>query len=181
MTTTTEVRPSSVRLRPVDADDGAFLFQVYASTRMEELAQVNWDDEQRASFLRMQFEAQTRHYIAEYDGAEFHIILAHDQPAGRLYVHRRKNEIRVMDIALLPEFRRQGIGAGLMRNLLEEGQRTQRPVTIHVEIFNPAQSWYERLGFQSVSDQGVYRLMEWRPKMDGPPESQAQIKNSQTS
>jgi hypothetical protein len=50
-----------------------------------------------------------------------------------------------------------------MRDLLEDGRRTERPVTIHVEIFNPARHWYERLGFRPVADNGVYLLMEWRP------------------
>lgn len=163
MIITPEVRPGSVGLRSVSADDETFLLQVYASTRSEELAQVNWDDARRASFLRMQFQAQTRHYTTAYIGAEFHIILAGHQPAGRLYVHRRPKEIRVMDIALLPEFRRQGLGTVLMQELLAEGERTHRPVTIHVEIFNPARRWYERLGFRPVADDGVYLLMEWRP------------------
>ena len=157
----------------MDAGDEAFLFQVYASTRAEELAQVNWDDAQRASFLRMQFEAQTRHYTTAYSGAEFQIIVAGDQPAGRLYVHRRPKEIRVMDIALLPEFRGQGVGTILMQELLAEGGRTSRSVTIHVEIFNPARYWYERLGFQPVAENGAYLLMEWRPANGRVPESQA--------
>jgi ribosomal protein S18 acetylase RimI-like enzyme len=164
MITTTESRLSSVRLRPVGADDEAFLFQVYASTRTEELAQVNWDEAQRVSFLRMQFQAQSRHYTTAYSGAEFQIVLVGEQPVGRLYVHWRRTEIRVMDIALLPEHCRQGIGTVLMQELLKEGERTDRSVTIHVEIFNSAQRWYERLGFQPVADQGVYRLMEWRSR-----------------
>ena len=153
----------SVALRPVDEGDEQFLFQVYASTRAEELAQVGWSDSQKQSFLEMQFRAQSRYYESEYPGAEFRIILVGGQPAGRLYVHRRENEIRVMDIALLPPHRRQGTGTRLLNEILDEGARTSRRVTIHVEIFNPALRLYERLGFHQVGSNGVYHLLEWTP------------------
>ena len=131
---------------------------------LEELSQVEWNDEQRDSFLRMQFQAQSRHYTSEYPDAEFQVILVDGQPAGRLYVHRRSNEIRVMDIAMLPSFRQRGTGTTLMRKLLAEGDESNRPVTIHVETFNPARHWYERLGFKPVGSNSVYQLMERLPQ-----------------
>jgi ribosomal protein S18 acetylase RimI-like enzyme len=164
MTTLRPANPETLQLRPVKATDAEFLFCVYASTREEELAQVNWDAAQRENFLRSQFAAQTQHYTTQYPGAEFQVVLADGEPAGRLYMHRRPEEIRVMDIALLPAFRRRGLGTALLTELLVEGARTSRPVSIHVEIFNPARHWYERLGFQSVTENGVYLLMEWRPE-----------------
>ena len=183
MTLSCEARPGAIQLRPAGSGDEELLYTVYASTREEELAQVDWNDAQRESFLRMQFQAQSQHYASQYPGAEFQIILVEDQPAGRLYVHRRPKEIRVMDIALLPQFRRRGVGTTLMRQLLEDGERTFRPVSIHVEVFNPARHWYERLGFRPVADNGVYRLMEWRPGQGSDTESQTQTGSttSQTS
>lgn len=180
MNTSTEARPGLVGLRPVDASDEAFLFEVYASTRQEELAKVVWNEAQRESFLRMQFKAQSHHYAAEYPGAEFHVVLVEGQPAGRLYVHRRPKEIRVMDIVLLPRFRGQGIATILMKKLLAEGDRSSRPVTVHVETFNPALRWYERLGFQPVANNGFYRLMEWQPRTRRSPEHQIEPADSRT-
>jgi len=173
MTTIRPAKPEPLELRPVTGADAEFLFQVYASTRAEELARVNWDAAQREHFLRGQFAAQSQHYTTQYPGAEFQVILAEGQTAGRLYVHRRTEEIRVMDIALLPTFRQRGLGTALLKELLAEGARTNRPVTIHVEIFNPARHWYERLGFQPVAENGVYLLMEWRP--DHEPDDATQI------
>jgi len=164
MRISSEARPGSISRRSVDVGDDVFLFEVYASTREDELAQVDWDDAQRESFLRMQFQAQSCHYTKEYPGAVFQIILFEGQPAGRLYVHRRPKEIRVMDIAVLPRFRGRGLGTALMKELLAEGDRSNRLVTIHVETFNPARHWYERLGFKPVADKGVYQLMEWQPR-----------------
>ena len=158
-----ETVAESVTLRPVDARDRAFLFEVYTSTRAEELAQVGWSELQLQSFLEMQFHAQSRCYESEYPGAEFQIIVVGGQPAGRLYVHRRENEIRIMDVALLPSFRRQGIGTQLLQEILAEGGRSGRTVTIHVEIFNPALRLYERLGFRQVASNGMHHLLEWKP------------------
>jgi ribosomal protein S18 acetylase RimI-like enzyme len=111
----------------------------------------------------MQFESQDQYYKETYQGAQYQIIESDDKPVGRLYVHRRKNEIRIMDIALLPEFRKKGIGTTLLENVLEEGKNLNLRVTIHVERFNPALHLYERLGFRQIEDKGVYLLMECAP------------------
>ncbi len=137
--------------------------ELYASTRRDELASVDWDETQKESFLRQQFEAQHTFYSQHFDGAHFDVILLGDKPIGRLYVDRRDDEIRLIDIALLPEHRNSGIGSFLMRDLLSEAEKRGQPVRIHVEKFNPALRLYHRLGFEQIEDQGVYWLLEWRP------------------
>ena len=152
-------RRATVSLRSVDTDDEEFLRRVYASTRTAELTLVNWSEEQKAAFLHQQFEAQDRHYREHYPGATFDVIEADHQPAGRLYVHCGDADIRIMDIALLPGFRAQGIGAALLRELLDAGRASGRLVSIHVERGNPARRLYERLGFREVGEHGIYVLM----------------------
>lgn len=153
----------SVTLRPVTPDDKGFLYQVYSSTREQELAPLPWDAEAKESFLEMQFKAQQQYYQQQYADAEFQIILCDSRPVGRLYVDRRDDELRIIDIALLPEHRNAGIGSALLNDLLGEAAEAGKPVRIHVERFNPALRWYERLGFTHIGDTGVYYLMEWRP------------------
>ncbi len=150
-----------ITLRSITNQDDEFLCRVYASTRAEELAPVPWTPEEKNAFLRMQFNAQTKSYTENYRGAQFQIILVDGAPAGRLYVARWKKEIRIIDIALLPEYRNRGIGSQLLRDLLAEGQARGLPVTIHVERNNPALRLYTRLGFRPIQDKGVYLLMEW--------------------
>ncbi len=152
-----------ITLRPVTPDDEPFLYRVYAGTREDELAPLGWDETQRASFLRMQFKAQHAFYQEQFPSADFEIILAADRPIGRLYVDRRDDEIRIVDIALLPEHRNAGIGSALLDDLLTEAAAASKPVRIHVERFNPALRLYQRLGFIQVGDNGVYYLMEWSP------------------
>ena|SRR5450432_3036920 len=160
----TAMAEAIVTLRPIGAADSEFLFRVYASTRTEELAPVPWSPEQKEAFLRQQFHAQTVDWNKNYPAADFSIVEVDDAPAGRLYVDRGKDEIRLVDIALLPEHRRSGVGTGLIGRLLAEARTLGVPVTIHVEIFNPARVLYERLGFVAREERGVYLLMEWRPE-----------------
>jgi ribosomal protein S18 acetylase RimI-like enzyme len=153
-----------ITFRPIGPDDMALLLRVYHSTREEELAMVvDWTEEMKAAFVRQQFEAQHVWYQEHYQGATFDVILVDGAPAGRLYVHRRPTEIRLVDITFLPEFRGSGLGGSLLHDLLAEGEAAGKPVTIHVEIYNPAMRLYERLGFRPLEERGPYRLMEWRP------------------
>jgi ribosomal protein S18 acetylase RimI-like enzyme len=152
----------AIALRPATADDRELLYRVYAETRREELAPIPWTEEQKAAFLRMQFEAQDAYYRENYVGAEFLVILRDGVPAGRLYLHRRTDEIRIVDIALLPEHRAAGIGSILLRDLQAEAGAAGKAVRIHVERLNPALRLYERLGFRQIEDKGVYYFLEWR-------------------
>src|SRR5688572_22204431 len=99
----------------METSDVQFLSQVYASTRTDEMALVNWADEQKAAFLQMQFNAQTEHYQIHYPRAEYHIIQREGAPIGRLITERSNNQLLVMDIALLPEYRNAGIGTTIIR------------------------------------------------------------------
>ena len=122
-----------------------------------------WDADEKEHFLRWQFDAQHKYYQENYPRARFDVILAGERPVGRLYVDRREDEIRIVDIALLPEHRGAGIGGWLMGELLAEADAAGVPVRIHVERNNPAMRLYHRLGFTETGDTGVYWLMERTP------------------
>lgn len=152
-------------LRPIHSSDERFLSDLYASTRAEELAPlIDWTAQQKRDFLEQQFQAQHKYYQDTYKGAQFHVIEMESARIGRLYVDRREKEIRVIDIALLPEYRSKGIGRQLMTEVLKEGERSKKKVSIHVEHNNPAMRLYKRLGFEKIGDVGIYFLMEWLPE-----------------
>ena len=153
-----------VALRPVAPADEGFLLAVYASSRADELAQVDWDDAQKMSFLRMQFDAQREEYSARYPDARYEVILFDGQPAGRLWVGEDREQMRLLDIALLPEFQNRGIGTFIVRRLIEEAAATARPLRHMVFILNTgAKRFYERLGFVVFEEYGgAYHHMEWR-------------------
>lgn len=155
-------------LRPATEADRDFLLEVYGSTREPELARVPWDEAAKRAFVEQQFEAQDAHWRAHYRDTTWDVILTGDEPAGRLYVARWEREIRIVDIALLPEFRGRGIGTALLRALMDESDAAGKPLTIHVEAGNPAHALYERLGFREMPDRnppgGVHVLMERAPE-----------------
>jgi ribosomal protein S18 acetylase RimI-like enzyme len=157
---------NSLSLRPAQADDEAFLFELYRSTRAEEMAAWGWNEAQQQAFISLQFRAQQAHY-AEYPNADHKIILSikpdGEHPIGRLFVSHLDDEIRLVDIALLPEHRGQGIGTALIHELIEEAARAGKAVRLHVERFNRAQQLYLRLGFQVIGDVGSHYFMEWKP------------------
>ena len=157
------MNPADITFRPITPDDAEFLYSVYANTRTQELAAVDWTDSQKEQFLRSQFGLQHEAYQENYKGGEFLVILHQGKPAGRLYVIRREQEIRIVDIALLPECRNGGIGGAILRDILAEGALMHKRVTIHVEMFNPALTLYDRLGFRKLEERGVYYFMEWSP------------------
>jgi len=152
-----------VSFRPELPEDEAFLAKLYASTRVGEMALTGWDPAQQEAFLRQQFQFQTTHYRKHYGDASFRIILRNDAPIGRLYVHFGAQEIRLMDIALLPEHRGAGLGGSILENLLREAAQLGKTVTLHVERFNSALRLYQRLGFRVIEDQQINFYMEWRP------------------
>lgn len=153
----------TITLQAVEPGDEAVLIEVYGGTREAELATTDWDDAQKRTFVEQQFRAQDQYYRANYANASYDVILVDDQPAGRLYVARWPDEIRIMDIALLGPFRGRGVGTRLLAELQAEATSTSKPLRIHVERFNPALSLYGRLGFRLVEDRGVYLFLEWSP------------------
>ncbi len=156
----------SFALRPAQEDDLPFLYRVYASTRQEELALVDWDEAQKEWFLHMQFDLQTRSYAQAFPEADCQVILRDGQPIGRLMVDRMPDQILLVDIALLPEHRSAGIGTALVKTVLNEAASAGKPVVLHVEKFNRARSLYERLGFSISEWNDVYLEMRWTGQGD---------------
>lgn len=153
----------AVTFRPSTEDDYDFLRRLYHSTRAEEMKHFPFTEEQKVIFLDSQFAAQYEHYAAHYPTCERNLIEVGGEPAGRLWIDEWPDQIRLVDIALMPEWRGQGIGESLVREVLERATKAGKPVTIHVERFNPALQMYERLGFANVDTNGVYFLMKWLP------------------
>lgn len=155
---------SPVTLRPARPDDEPFLLAVYASTRGDLQQIPGWDDRRREALIAMQSRAQAADYRGRFPDSGYQIVLFEGTPVGRLFVHRGLGEIRLVDIALLPEYRGRGIGGGLIGAVLTEAAGAGKPVRLHVERSNPALRLYQRLDFATIGDQGVHFLMEWTPR-----------------
>lgn len=152
-------------LRPVTPEDEDLLLKIYSSTREEEMKQAaGWTDEQKEMFLRWQLEMQRKDYEARFPSADYHVILFEGEPAGRLWVARTPEQIRLLDIALLPRFQNRKIGTTILRNLIEESEETGIPLRHMIFKLNTeARRFYERLGFRLIEDERMYLLMERHP------------------
>ncbi len=148
--------------RSATAADAAFCFSVYASTRADELAAWGWGAAQQEMFLKMQFAAQAASYRATFPGASHAIVLRGDRPVGTLIVHHAAEEIRLVDIAFLPEHRGAGLGTEIIRRLQAEAHGRGRPLRLQVLKTSPASRLYTRLGFTATGDDEMRVEMESR-------------------
>ncbi|HXM34526.1 MAG TPA: GNAT family N-acetyltransferase [Pyrinomonadaceae bacterium] len=159
-------RGGTLTLRPRVAADEEFLLGVYDSTRAEELAQVEWAEGQREQFVRWQFDLQRREYEVRFPDALYEVIVVDGQPAGRIWTGRDEDQIRLLDIALLPEFQNRGVGTILLRRLIDEAVRANKPLRHMVFVMNnEAHRFYERLGFVVIEEFGAYKHMEFKAKV----------------
>ena len=153
----------TVTIRPIVDEDEQFLLRLYATTREMELSQVPWDDRQKLAFVTHQFLAQRHHYQSHYPHASYDLILLDGQPAGRLYVLREGEEMRILDLSLLPEYRNRGIGTQLIQKVMAEAEANNCRLRIYLETFNPSVSLFERLGFRIIENDDMNRLLECQP------------------
>ena len=153
----------TISLRPFRAGDQEFLYQLYASTRLHEIAGFGWPTAQQEMFLRMQFNAQYRAYESAYGQAEHQIVEQDGKPVGRIMVFWEKDFALLVDIALLAEHRGRTIGGDLLRELIEKCTRTGVPLRLQVLKTNPALRLYQRLGFARTGEDQMYIQMERRP------------------
>lgn len=162
-------------LRRERAADFPFLADLYASTRAEELAPLPWSAEEKRVFLEQQFRAQHAHYLRHYPDADWLVVERDGVPVGRLYLERWPSEIRIIDIALVPEARGDGLGRALLEDVQELAARDGLGVGIHVEYNNRAMRLYLRLGFSKREDKGVYHLLRWDVPRSARPEVRIDI------
>lgn len=157
------INNGSITLRPVTGDDRELLLRVYEASREPELAMMRWEPALKRAFVEHQFDAQDRHYREHYAGATFDVILYEGESAGRLCVYRGESQFAIMDITVLPEYRRRGIGGRLVSAIIDEAGRSGCSVRIFLEPFNPHQAFFVGLGFKVAEDDGVSRRYEWHP------------------
>ena len=147
-------------LRAAVPSDYEFLAALYATTRSDELDRAGFPMAQRAGFCRMQFEAQQHHYRLYFARAQDQIVLLNELMIGRVFVARAPDEIFLVDIALMPDYRGLGIGSQFLSRLIAESRLQMCPLRLYAEKNSRAQALYLRFGFSVTGDEGVHDLME---------------------
>jgi ribosomal protein S18 acetylase RimI-like enzyme len=150
----------AITLRPVQPKDHDFLFRVYRSTRLQEVAAWGLSATDGEAFIRQQFAARQQHYGLHYAGAEWMIIQFDAAGVGQMIAQWSKDELLLVDIALLPDYRNRGIGSHIMRDLQKQAAEKALPIRLHA-LGEGEIRFYERLGFRGVRTKGPHLLMEW--------------------
>lgn len=161
MTTAQRTSVAFCRRRASAGDEG-FLFELYSSTR-EDLDVLGWPDATRRQFCELQWRAQRAGYATTHPGALDEVVEVEGQRVGRLLVDAGVDDLHVVDLALLPGHRGQGLGAALLAEVQREAASTSRGVRLHVAAGNPARALYERLGFTEVGSHGLHAELRWTP------------------
>ena len=97
------------------------------------------------------------------------IITSGGMDIGLFKVVREADPWVLTQIQLLPTHQAQGIGATLIRRLLDEATVAGRRVDLDVLRANPARRLYERLGFRVVAEDTHSYLMRFAPGQVTPP------------
>ena len=111
----------------------------------------------------MQSMAQMSEYKTKFPGAAYQVIVFNKMDVGRFYTWESENEIRLIDITLLPRFRGKGLGTSLLRDLIKRSNKVQKKISLHVDPVNPALQLYQRLGFIYIKNNGRHYYMERNP------------------
>lgn len=96
----------------------------------------------------MQFNAQHQDAADHCPRASCDIMVRANVPARRLY-DRDGKSVRIVGAKLALGHRKQCIGSALSCSLLDEGTRSRRTASIHLETYIPAMRLYRQLGFSS--------------------------------
>ncbi|GGY01357.1 hypothetical protein GCM10007386_35460 [Pseudoduganella dura] len=152
-------------MRPAEAADQAFLSLLYASTRTADQRMGACDARTEAMLMALQFRARQTLLHALYPYSDMAVIVERERPVGALHVNYGSDEIRILDISLLPETRGRGIGLGLLRSLQAQGARMRVPVRLDVLPGTRVQRLFQRCGFTLNGANGLYLCMEWMPPL----------------
>lgn len=157
---------SDITLRSVRSTDEAFLLRLFRTFRNDIDYAIGLSEAEKTTFIQQQFTAQRRSYQHKYPDSSPKLILVNNARAGRIWIARLKDQIRLVDIMVLPAFQNQGVGSSLIRQLQEEARVTERPLRHMVHTTNwDALRFYQRHGFsQQPSPVPTHLAMVWHPE-----------------
>jgi len=142
-------RTSSLRLRPAEAADAAFIEALFRTAKAEQFAGAGLPQAGLDALLEQQFRAQTSGHAALFPTATSLIILERNQAIGRLLLDCEAGRWHIIDIVLLPSVRGRGIGTDVIQTVASAASRDAvRRLTLIVLASNAAaRRLYARLGF----------------------------------
>ncbi len=90
-------------------------------------------------------------YFLNREPQNFLVWETEGEIVGYIVGNCQKDKLTIISIAVLPEFRRRGIGTALIKELIRKNTGSVRKVELQVRISNlPAISLYQKLGFTLI-------------------------------
>ncbi len=123
-------------LRPADESDVDWLVMLRKQTMTPHFA---------AAGERLSEEQHRRRVLDNFDSIR--LITVNGMAVGMLKVVRDVEHWRIVQLQLLADRQRSGIGTAVIRDLQTEASQHGVPVTLSVLKVNPAHRLYARLGF----------------------------------
>lgn len=159
---------SLLTLRPKLESDKDFLIALYETSREEEMQYIEWQsDDDRKAFFLMQYNAQKLHFDTNYENLDYDIILYDNIDIGRLILYRTQENLHCVDIIIIPEYRKKGIGTVIMQRIEKEVEDKNITSTLYFEKTKPyLEGIYGKYGFVSIEDIGTHKLMERKKKSE---------------
>ena len=142
-----------MHLRPATPDDEAFLVEVYSKNREHEFAFAGWDEAALQQFLEMQYRMRKSAQAMQYEAPEYWVIESDASRVGALITSRTPDELKLVDIAILPDYQGRGLGGTVISELQRQAMEAGVPIVLHVDLTNPrARTLYEKMGFRVTID-----------------------------
>lgn len=130
-----------VTLRPANDSDLPFLLDLRFQTM---------DQHYIASGVHLSQDEHMQRVLHRFDCAE--IIIVDGRAGGLVKLDRNGTDWHLIQIQLVPELQRRGLGAQLMDKIISEAGSAGASIRLGVLKVNPARRLYERLGFLVVGE-----------------------------
>lgn len=148
----------TIRLVPAGQDDAAWIEELQRCIFAEALPDIS--ESQRRPLIEMQLRAQSQQYQSDWPDSSNFLIMAEADRVGRITLCEAAQHYQLVDISILPLFRNAGFGTQVLRQLISRTDAQSKDLQLSVMKSNPALALYSRLGFEIVTDGGVYVEMK---------------------
>ncbi len=150
-----------LKVRVPDPADAEFLARLYASTRAD-LQSATADPALVTSIVGMQQRLQAADYRQAFPHAHYLLLEQAGTPCGRIVIDAGAAALRLVDIALLPAARGQGLGGHILRALQGCARELALPLTLSVHHSNPrARRLYLAHGFEVTGRNQASEQLMW--------------------
>lgn len=147
---------NEVELKSIDIETEIELFEIFKECIQDLSWATGFSESEKNQYLKTQFELEKKQFVTVYPKAEYYIVIKDNKCIGRLYIDHGENDIRILEIGLIEEYRNRGIGRGIIKNIISKASESNKFVSLQVAWFNQkALKLYEKLGFFIVENNQV--------------------------